>query len=165
MSFSENCFIAEGAKVIGKDILIGDLSSVWYNAVIRCDDGEFVHIGERTNVQDLCVVHTSAGCPASIGDDVTIGHGCIIHGCTVGDNTLIGMGSIILDGAVVGKNCIIGAGSLVTKGKEIPEGTMAFGRPAKVVRELTEEEILGIRKSAEWYVEEGKNNMSRGCHS
>ena len=162
MEIDESVFIADGAKVLGEDIKIGADCSIWYNAVVRCDDGEHVHIGDKTNIQDLCMVHTSPGRPTTIGKSVTIGHSCIIHGCTIGDNSLIGMGTILLDGAVIGKNCIIGAGSLVTKNTDIPDGSMAFGRPAKVVRELTEIEIMTNQGTAEWYVNEAgkhKNNQ------
>lgn len=154
MKIDETVFVADGAKIIGDDIEIGAQSNVWYNAVIRSDDGEFVHIGERTNVQDLTMIHTSPGASTTIGDGVTIGHSCIIHGCTVGDNALIGMGTILLDGCNIGKNTIIGAGSLVTKNTIIPDGSMAFGRPAKVIRELTEAEIETNRKTAEHYVQD-----------
>lgn len=154
MKIDKTVFVADGAKVIGDDIEIGAQSNVWYNAVIRSDDGEFVHIGERTNVQDLTMIHTSPGASTTIGDGVTIGHSCIIHGCTVGDNALIGMGTILLDGCNIGKNTIIGAGSLVTKNTIIPDGSMAFGRPAKVIRELTEDEIETNRKTAEHYVQD-----------
>lgn len=154
MKIDETVFVADGAKVIGDDIDIGAQSNVWYNAVIRSDDGEFVHIGERTNVQDLTMIHTSPGASTTIGDGVTIGHSCIIHGCTVGDNALIGMGTILLDGCNIGKNTIIGAGSFVTKNTIIPDGSMAFGRPAKVIRELTEAEIETNRKTAEHYVQD-----------
>lgn len=154
MKIDKTVFVADGAKVIGDDIEIGAQSNVWYNAVIRSDDGEYVHIGERTNVQDLTMIHTSPGASTTIGDGVTIGHSCIIHGCTVGDNALIGMGTILLDGCNIGKNTIIGAGSLVTKNTIIPDGSMAFGRPAKVIRELTEAEIETNRKTAEHYVQD-----------
>lgn len=156
MKIDETVFIADGAKVVGDDIAIGAHSNVWYNVVIRSDNGEYVHIGERTNVQDLTMVHTSPGASTAIGDGVTIGHSCIIHGCTVGDNALIGMGTILLDGCSIGKNTIIGAGSLVTKNTVIPDGCMAFGRPAKVVRALTEDEIEMNRKTAEHYVQDAK---------
>lgn len=161
MKIDETVFVADGAKVIGDDIEIGAQSNVWYNAVIRSDAGEYVHIGERTNVQDLTMIHTSPGASTTIGDGVTIGHSCIIHGCTVGDNALIGMGTILLDGCNIGKNTIIGAGSLVTKNTIIPDGCMAFGRPAKFIRELTEAEIEMNRKTAEHYVQDAmaqKNN-------
>ena len=154
MDIDKSVFIAEGAKVVGDKISIGRGSSVWYNAVVRCSDDDPVEIGENTNIQDLCMVHTGHGHPVSVGNGVTVGHMCIIHGCTIGDNTLIGMGSTIMNGAEIGSNCVIGAGSLVTEGKVIPDGSMAFGRPAKVVRELTEEEIAGIKYSADLYANE-----------
>jgi len=107
--------------------------------------------------QDNCTLHVDKGFPMEIGSDVTVGHGSILHGCIIGDNTLIGMGSIILNGARIGKNCIIGAGTLVTKGKEIPDGMMVYGNPAKIVRSVTGEEIEGNRRSAEHYVNEAYN--------
>ena len=143
-------FIADGAKVIG-DVEIGKNSSVWFNAVIRADLGS-VKIGENSNVQDNAVVHTSKDFGVQIGDNVTIGHSAIVHGCTVGNNVLIGMGTIVLDGAVIEDNCIIGAGTLVTHGKVIPAGSLAFGNPAKVVRQLSEEEIKSILDNASFYV-------------
>ena len=158
MKVDKTVFVADGAKVLGENVEIGTDSSVWYNAVVRCDDGECVLIGEKTNIQDLCMVRTSPGSPTTIGNGVTVGHSCIIHGCTIGDNSLIGMGSIILDGAVIGKNCIIGAGSLVTKNTDIPDGSMAFGRPAKVVRPMTEIEILTNQGTADWYVKESQKH-------
>lgn len=161
MKIDETVFVADGAKVIGDDIEIGAQSNVWYNAVIRSDNGEFVHIGERTNVQDLTMIHTSPGASTTIGDGVTIGHSCIIHGCTVGDNALIGMGTILLDGCNIGKNTIIGAGSLVTKNTIIPDGCMAFGRPAKVIRELTEAEIEMNRETAEHYVQDAMGQKEK----
>ena len=157
MKIHETVYIAEGAKVSGTGLEIERQSSIWYNAVVRCDEGESVHIGERTNIQDLSMVHTSPGHSTQIGSGVTIGHSCIIHGCTVKDNTLIGMGSILLDGCVIGENTIIGAGSLVTKNTVIPDGCMAFGRPAKVIRPLTEEEIAANRKNADLYVEDSRS--------
>ena len=160
----KNVYIAEGAVVRGDDLTIGEKSSIWFNAVVRSDYGESVRIGERTNIQDLSMVHTSPGASTTIGDGVTVGHSCIIHACCVGDNTLIGMGSIILDGARVGKNCIIGAGSLVTKNTVIPDGSMAFGRPAKVVRPLTEEEIEMNRKTADEYVINAAAVIGGICH-
>ena len=149
---AEWVYIAEGAKIIG-DVTIGEDSSVWYNAVIRGDSNSIV-IGENTNVQDNAVLHASHNHALQIGDNVTIGHGAIVHGCTVGNNVLIGMGAIILDGAVIEDNCIIGAGALVTQNKVVPEGSLALGNPAKVVRELTEEEKESILKNADEYSEE-----------
>ncbi len=143
-------YIAEGARVIG-DVTIGDYSGIWYNAVVRGDE-EAIRIGERTNIQDNCTLHADHGYPVEIGDGATIGHACIIHGCSIGDNSLIGMGSIVLNGAKIGNNCLIGAGSLVTGGTVIPDGWMAFGSPAKPVRPLKEEEIAGNEASAKSYM-------------
>lgn len=159
MVIHDSVFIADGARLVGDDITIGGQSSVWYNAVIRCTGDKSVVIGERTNIQDLCMLHTATHYPVKIGDNVTIGHQCIIHGCTIGDNTLIGMGTIIMDGAEIGDNCIIGAGSLVTAGVRIPDGQMAFGRPAKVIRPVTDEQKDGNMHSAEIYVKEAEKLM------
>ncbi len=133
-----NAWVAEGAVVVG-NVIIGDESSVWYNAVIRGDMAPIV-IGCGSNVQDGAVMHVDAGSPCTIGNSVTIGHNAIIHGCTIGHNSVIGMGSIVMNGAKIGEDCIIGAGSLVTQGTEIPDGMLAYGSPAKVIRPLTEEE-------------------------
>ena len=157
MNIDKSVFIADGARLVGESITIGKDSSVWYNAVIRCDEGETVTVGERTNIQDLCMIHTGPGASVIIGDGVTVGHMCIMHGCTIGNDTLIGMGSIIMDHAVIGSGCVIGAGSLVTGGTVIPDGHMAFGRPAKVVKELTPEQRDDVRKSADVYVDESKH--------
>ena len=153
-NIAEWVYIAEGAKIVG-DVTIGEDSSVWYNAVIRGDSNS-ITIGENTNVQDNAVLHTSHSHALKIGDNVTIGHGAIVHGCTVGNNVLIGMGAIVLDGAVVEDNCIIGAGALVTQNKVMPEGSLVLGNPAKVVRELTQEEIKSIQINADEYSEEAK---------
>lgn len=159
MVIDETVYIADGAKLIGDDITIGKSSSIWYNSVIRCDENESIDIGEYTNIQDLSMVHTGPGFSVKIGNGVTVGHMCLIHGCTIGDNTLIGMGSIVMDNAVIGNNCIIGAGSLVTGGTVIPDGHMAFGRPAKVVKELTVEQIEGNKHSAVLYAGEGAKEL------
>ena len=151
----KSVFIADGAKVIG-DVEISKNGSVWFNAVIRADLGS-VKIGENSNVQDNAVVHTSKDFGVQIGDNVTIGHSAIVHGCTVGNNVLIGMGAIVLDGAVIEDNCIIGAGTLVTHGKVIPEGSLAYGNPVKVVRQLTDDEIRSITDNAISYAEKAKN--------
>ena len=156
MKIDKSVFVADGAQVHGERITIGKDSSIWFNSVVRCDGEQNISIGERTNIQDLTMVHVGRGYSVSIGDDVTIGHMSLIHGCTIGNNCLIGMGSIIMNGAVIGNNCIIGAGSLITEGKQIPDGSLAFGRPAKVIRELTPEEIEGITYSADCYVKEAK---------
>ena len=148
----ETTFLAAGSHVIG-DVTIGSDCGVWYNAVIR-GDSDKIEIGNNTNVQDNCVLHVDINHPLKVGDNVTIGHGAIVHGCTVGNNVLIGMVAIILNDAVIGDNCIIGAGALVTQGKEIPAGSMVYGNPAKIAREVTEEEIASILKNAKHYVEE-----------
>lgn len=142
---------AEGAQVI-KDVVIGDHSSVWYNAVVRGMPPQ-ITIGSYTNIQDNAVLHASPGLPIILGDHVTIGHSAIIHGCIIGDNSLIGMGSIVMNGAHIGKNCIIGAGSLVTQNTVIPDGSLAFGRPAKVVRRVTDEEIQSNMDTSMEYAE------------
>jgi len=149
----ETAFIASSADVIG-DVTIGRDSGVWFHAVIR-GDVHFIRIGERTNIQDGCVLHvTRKTHPLILKDGITVGHSVTIHGCTIASNTLIGMGSLILDGAVIEENTLIGAGSLVTEGTRIPPGVLALGRPAKPYRDLTEGEIEMIRLSAEDYVEE-----------
>ena len=145
----ENVVILPGAKVNG-DVTFGPGCSVWYNAVVRGDEASIV-IGENTNIQDNAVLHTSHEPPLIVGSGVTVGHSAILHGCTVGDNTLIGMGAIVLDGASVGRDCIIGAGALVTGGTVIPDGHMALGSPAKVVRPLRPEEIEHNRINAKAY--------------
>ncbi len=145
----DSCFIAPTATVVG-DVTMGEKVSVYYSAVVRGDE-EPISIGESTNIQDGCVVHTSYGAPTAIGARCTVGHNAILHGCTVGDDTLIGMGAIILDGAVIGSECIIGAGALVTGGTVIPDGMMALGSPAKVRRPLTDEEKAKNRISTDHY--------------
>jgi carbonic anhydrase/acetyltransferase-like protein (isoleucine patch superfamily) len=150
-------FIADSADVIG-DIIIGENSSIWYGAVVR-GDIENIEIGKYTNIQDNAVVHTETNIPTKIGDYCVIGHNAIIHGCTVGNNTLIGMGAIVLNRAVVGNNCIIGAGTVVTEGKVIPDNSMVIGIPGKVVRTVTEEEIISIRNNAIRYSELYKKHI------
>lgn len=151
---NDTAFIAPQTSLIG-DITIGEGSSVWFGAVLRGDVNP-IRIGDRTNIQDLSVIHVTSdesGNPSSttIGDDVTIGHRVTLHGCTIEDCVLVGMGSIVMDHAVIEKNAVIGAGSLVTEGMRIPSGHLAFGRPAKVVRPLTEPEIIGLKLSADHY--------------
>ena len=153
-SIDKTVFIADGAKVI-ESVEMGEGCGVWFNAVIRGDSNE-IKIGKGTNIQDNAVIHTSKSFGVQIGDNVTIGHGAIVHGCTIGNNVMIGMGAIVLDGAIIEDNCIIGAGALVTQGKRIPSGSLAFGNPAKVVRQLSEDEIRSITENAESYVEKAK---------
>lgn len=150
----EKCFVAENAAIIG-DVTIGEGSSVWYSAVIRAEE-QPIRIGKNTNIQENSTVHIDQESEVNVGDDVTVGHNCIIHGCTIGNNVLVGMGSTILNGAEIGDNTMIGAGSLVTQNKKIPSGVLCMGIPAKVVRELTEEEIESIRVSAIHYAKIGR---------
>lgn len=145
-------FVAENATVRG-DVTVGKGSSIFFGAVVRTELVP-ITIGEDTNIQDNCILHTDAGFPLSVGSGCTIGHGTILHGCTVGDNTLIGMGATVLNGAVIGRDCIVGAGSLVPQGMVIPDGSMAFGSPAKIRRPLTEEEIAYNRGTAALYCRE-----------
>lgn len=147
-------FVANGAKIVG-NVTIGKDSSVWFNAVIR-GDSSTICIGEKSNVQDNAVIHTSRGSKVVIGDNVTIGHGAIVHGCTIGNNVLVGMGSIILDGTVVEDNCIIGAGTLIPSNKRIPSNSLVYGNPFKIVRQITKEELEHIIWNANDYVEEAK---------
>lgn len=148
---SDKIKIYDGAKVVG-DVTLSDNVGIWYNAVVRGDEAP-ISIGERSNVQDNCVVHVSKDKPVKIGKNVSIGHGAIIHGCTIDDNVIIGMGAIVLNGAHIKANSLVGAGALVTENKEFPEGSLIIGSPAKAVRELREEEIEGILENAEEYVE------------
>lgn len=142
----ENVLICEGAKVTG-DVTLGKGVNVWYNAVLRGDEGA-ITVGENTNIQDCAILHEQT----QVGAGCTIGHGAIVHGCTVGDNVLIGMGSVVLNGAKIGDNCIVGAGALVTGKMDAPAGSMILGSPAKVVRPLTEEEVESNRSSATGYL-------------
>lgn len=145
----KSVYLAPGSYALG-EVSIGADSSIWFNAVVRGDLAP-IRIGERTNIQDNAVLHGDEGYCVTLGDDVTVGHGAIVHGCEVGDNTIIGMGAILLNGCKVGKNCIIGAGALVKGGTVIPDGSMAVGSPAKVRRALTEDEIASIKANADEY--------------
>lgn len=147
-------FVAENATITG-DVTLQQDSSVWFGAVIR-GDGPHIEIGERSNIQDVCVLHADEGFPLTIGSSVTVGHGAILHGCTVGDGSLIGMGAVVLNGAKIGKNCIVGAGALVTGGKEFGDDNLILGSPAKAVRKLTPVEIASNRVSAKHYAEQAK---------
>jgi len=149
-SIGKDTFIAENSTIIGR-CFINENCSIWYNTVVRADVNEII-VGRGTNIQDGCVVHCANDYKTIIGENVTIGHNAIIHGCTVGNNCLIGMGSTILDGAVIGDNVIVGANSLITSGKKIPSGVLVMGSPAKVARELVPAEIEEISRSAEGYL-------------
>lgn len=155
----QNVLVCEGAKIIG-EVDIADNVSIWFNCVLR-GDVNYIKIGKNTNVQDLTMIHVwhrdslmkDSGYPTIIGDNVTIGHSCIIHACCIDDNCLIGMGSIIMDGAKIGRDSIVGAGSVVTKGKQFPPQSLILGNPAKFVRTLNKTEITEIENSAIRYVE------------
>lgn len=150
----ENAYIVKESVITG-DVTIGEQSTVLYYAVLRGDNAP-IAIGERTNIQEHCCLHTDPGCDLIIGDDVTVGHGCILHGCRIGSGTLIGMGTIIMNGAKIGENCLIGAGSLVTENTVIPDGMLAVGRPAKAVRAVSKEQRELLAASAAEYVETGR---------
>ena len=156
----ESVFIGDGAVITG-DVKIGKDSSIWFNAVIR-GDVHFIRIGERTNIQDGCILHVTNGKSSlSIGNDVTVGHNAVVHGCTVKDNVLIGMGAVILDNSIVNSNSLIAAGSVVKEGFEIPEGVLAAGIPARIIRDLKETEILKINESSRGYVNYAKDYLNR----
>jgi carbonic anhydrase/acetyltransferase-like protein (isoleucine patch superfamily) len=142
--------VADSAEVIG-EVTLGEAVGIWFGVVVRGDTAA-IQIGARTNIQDLSVLHADVGLPLTIGSGVTVGHKAMLHGCTIGDDSLIGIGAVVLNGAKIGKGCLVGAGSLVTEGKEFPDGSMIIGSPAKVVRSLTPEQLQGLRLSAEHYV-------------
>jgi carbonic anhydrase/acetyltransferase-like protein (isoleucine patch superfamily) len=152
-------WVAENATVVGRVSLAED-SSVWYGCVLR-GDNETITVGRNTNVQDGSVLHTDAGVPLTLGANVSVGHLAMLHGCTVGDGTLIGIGSVLLNGSKIGRNCIVGAGALVTEGKEFPDGALIVGRPAKVVRMLTPEQIAHLGRTAEHYVENAARHRTQ----
>ena len=148
---AESAWVADSAQVMGAVKIAAD-ASVWFGCTIR-GDTETIEIGEGSNIQDGSVMHADHGKPLKVGKNVTIGHMVMLHGCTIGDESLIGIGAVVLNGARIGKNCLVGAGSLVTEGKEFPDGSMIMGSPAKVVRELSPEQIQGLRMSAKHYIE------------
>ena len=154
-------YVQKSAQLIG-DVTIGAQSSVWFNVVIR-GDVHFIRIGARTNIQDNSTVHVTAGrWPTVIGDDVTVGHGVIVHGCRVGDRCLIGMGAIVMDGVEIGDDCLVAAGSLVTPGTTIPPGQLLRGSPAKVSRPLRSEELAQLRQSAANYAAHAASYLTQG---
>jgi carbonic anhydrase/acetyltransferase-like protein (isoleucine patch superfamily) len=144
-------WVAEGARVIGR-VSLAEGASVWYGAVLR-GDNEWITVGERSNVQDGSVLHTDIGWPLRLGQDVTVGHLAMLHGCTVGSGSLIGIRAVVLNGAQIGQGCLVGAGALVTAGQAFPDGSLILGSPAKLVRAMTPEEIEQLRASARSYVE------------
>jgi carbonic anhydrase/acetyltransferase-like protein (isoleucine patch superfamily) len=143
------CFIAPDAVIIGR-VKIEEGASIWFNAVLR-GDNEFIRVGAGSNIQDSCVLHTDMGFPLMIGAGCTIGHGVILHGCTIGGNSLIGMGAVVLNGARIGENSIVGAGALVTEGKEFPDHSLVVGSPARVIRKVEARAIEMLREAAKIY--------------
>ena len=150
-TFKGEYFVAENAAVIGS-VVMEPNSSVWWNVTVR-GDNDVIMIGENVNVQDGAVIHTDSGVPVTLGRNVSVGHLVMLHGCTIGENSLIGIGAIILNRAVVGKNCLVGAGALIPEGKVIPDGSLVLGTPGRVTRRLTPEEIAMNTWIAEHYVE------------
>lgn len=146
-----SAWVADSAQVMGA-VNIGDDASIWFGTVVRGDTSS-ITIGEGSNVQDASVLHADLGMPLVIGRHVTVGHQVMLHGCTIGDESLIGIGAIVLNGAKIGKNCLVGAGALVTEGKEFPDGSMIIGSPARVVKQLTPEQMQGLRQSAQHYID------------
>lgn len=147
-------WVAPGAHVIG-DVHLGRDVGIWFGAVLR-GDREPLRIGQRTNIQEHAMIHADPGFPTTIGNGVTVGHRAIVHGCTIGDGTLIGMGATVLNGARIGRNCLVGAGALVTEGKEFPDGSLIMGSPARLVRALSEEALASLAKPAANYVKNWK---------
>ena len=150
----EEWFIAENATVIGT-VVLHNQASIWFNAVVR-GDSDIITIGERTNIQDAAVLHADPGFPLTLGKNVSVGHQAMLHGCTIGDGSLVGIGAIIMNHAVIGSGCLIGAGALITEGKTIPDGVLVLGSPGKVVRELKPEEKEELLKIADGYVRRSK---------
>ncbi len=150
---------AKSCDIVG-DVVIGDNSSIWFQAVIRADRNS-VHIGSGTNIQDGVIIHAGDRSSVEIGNNVTVGHGVILHGCTIMDSATIGMGSIIMDGAVIPENSIVAAGSLVTKGKTFPSGSLIMGSPAKFIRTLTEDEITEMHNNTIRYIEDAKKELEK----
>ncbi len=151
-----SAWVADNASVIG-DVSMAAGASVWYGVVVRGDTAP-IHIGAGSNVQDNSVLHTDAGLPLKVGANVTVGHQVMLHGCTIGDGSLIGIQAVILNGAKIGRNCLVGAGALVTEGKDFPDGSLIIGSPAKVARALTPEQIRGLQMSALHYVDNAERH-------
>lgn len=151
---ADDVYVAPNAQVMG-NIEMGPASSVWFGAVLR-GDNDLIKIGARSNIQDNSVLHTDPGMPLTLGEGVIVGHQVMLHGCTIGDNTLIGIGATVLNGAKIGKNCLIGAHALITEGKEIPDGSMVVGAPGKIIRTLNEQQISMLKLNAEVYVANAK---------
>ena len=150
----DSAWVADSAAVMG-NVTLSEDSSVWFGVVIR-GDTETITVGKGSNIQDNSVLHADHGMPLVIGDNVTVGHQVMLHGCTIGDGSLIGIQAVVLNGAKIGKNCLVGAGALVTEGKEFPDGCMILGSPAKAVRQLSEAQIEGLKMSAQHYIDNAR---------
>jgi carbonic anhydrase/acetyltransferase-like protein (isoleucine patch superfamily) len=155
---AQSAWVADSAQVMGNVELAED-ASIWFGAILR-GDTETIRIGRGSNIQDGSVLHADIGMPLTVGEHVTVGHKVMLHGCTIGDGSLIGIGAVVLNGAKIGKGCIVGAGSLVTEGKEFPDGSMIIGSPAKAVRELTDAQQQGLKMSAVHYIENARRFKS-----
>ena len=153
-TLAPTAWVADSAQVIG-NVELGEGASVWFGAVLR-GDNERLTVGPGTNIQDGSVVHSDHGYPCALGANVTVGHQVMLHGCTVGDGSLIGIQAVVLNGAKIGRNCLVGAGALVTEGKEFPDGSMIIGSPARVVRALSDEQIAAMQQGAAHYIENAK---------
>lgn len=154
VSFNGDAFVAGNATVIG-NVSVGRDASIWFNVVIR-GDNELITIGDKTNIQEGSVLHTDPGCPITLGTGVTVGHKAMLHGCIIGDYSLVGINAVVLNGAKVGKHCLIGANALVTENMVIPDGSLVIGSPAKIKQPLTEAQRAGLEWSARHYVENGR---------
>ena len=156
-SIDASAFVASGARLIG-DVSLGEGASVWYNAVLRAD-GHSIRIGAGSNLQDNVSVHVDPGYPTLIGENVSVGHNAVVHGCTIGDGSLIGMGAVVLNGARIGAGCLIAGGAVVLEGSEIPDGSLVAGVPGKVRRSLTDEERAGLLRNAEHYLSHVREHL------
>ncbi|WFM72025.1 gamma carbonic anhydrase family protein [Halomonas sp. CKK8] len=157
-AIGDDVYVAETADVIGR-VTLKRNASVWYQAVLR-GDTDHLEVGEGSNIQDGAVLHADPGYPLSVGTGVTVGHQAMLHGCTIGDGSLVGIQAVILNGAVIGNNCLVAAGAVVKEGASFPDNSLIVGAPARVVRELSEEAIAGLRKNAEGYVERGRRHAT-----
>lgn len=155
---ADSAWIADSAQVIGR-VTIGEHASVWFGVVAR-GDSDLIQIGARSNIQDGSVLHADAGVPLYIGENVSVGHKVMLHGCTIGDGSLVGIGAVVLNGAKIGRNCLVGAGALVTEGKEFADGSMILGSPARVVKELSVQQIEGLQRIAQHYVDNAERFRS-----
>ena len=151
---ADSAWVADSAQVMG-NVTLGADSSVWFGAIIR-GDMDSITVGAGTNIQDGSVLHADDNMPLTIGENVTVGHQVMLHGCTIGDGSLIGIQAVVLNGAKIGKNCLVGAGALVTEGKEFPDGSMILGSPAKAVRQLSEAKLAGLKMSAQHYIDNAR---------